>query len=64
MVFCHRDGCRKRVPKKESIELHYYTNGFTTHFCSLECFELWVWENFLSRRAAIQTLIVLKETEH
>jgi len=56
-VFC--EYCRRKVKLRESIELHYYRNGFMAHFCSLECFQKWVWENFLQKKVKVKAVLEL-----
>jgi len=58
-VFCKY--CNKKVKLKKSIELHYYSNDFTAYFCSLRCFQKWVWKNFLQRKVKVKAILEVNE---
>jgi len=54
-VFCMF--CGKEVKLRDSYELHYYTNNYTAHFCSLECFQKWVWKTFLRNKVKMEVVL-------
>jgi len=57
-VFC--EFCHKKVKLQDSYELHYYTNDYTAHFCSLECFQKWVWETFLRYKVKVKATLEVR----